>query len=54
MTVQHILLVCPTWATLRSRYLAELKTLDIRKIFNSTKGSKAAVEFILDTNNSSA
>jgi hypothetical protein len=50
MTVQHILLICSTWTTLRSRYLAELKTLDIRKILNSIKGSKAAVQFILATN----
>jgi hypothetical protein len=50
MTVHHILLICPTWTILRSRYLAELKTLDIRKILNSIKGSKAAVQFILATN----
>jgi len=49
MTVHHILLVCPIWASLRSRYLAGLKTLDIRKILNSIEGSKAAVRFVLAT-----
>ena len=50
MTVHHILLVCPTWATLRSRYLEELETSDMRKILNSTEGAKAAVQFTLATN----
>ena len=50
MTVYHILLTCPTWTTLRSRYLAKLETSDIRKILNSTEGSKAAVQFTLATN----
>ncbi len=50
MTVHHILSVCPIWATLRSRYLAELETSDMRKILNSTEGAKAAVQFTLATN----
>ena len=49
MTVHHILLVCPTWASLRSRYPAELKTPGIRKILNSAEGSKTAVRFTLAT-----
>jgi hypothetical protein len=50
ITIYYILLIYSIWTILRSRHLTELKTLDIRKILNSIKGSKAAVQFIFATN----
>jgi len=50
MTVRHTLLICPRWRELRQRYLAWLKTSDIRQLLNTPKGLKAAVRFILATN----
>ena len=50
MTVRHTLLICPRWRELRQRYLARLKTSDIRQLLNTPKGLKAAVRFILATN----
>jgi hypothetical protein len=49
MTVRHILLVCPKWRDLRQRYLAQLRTTDIRKLLNTPKGTKAVVQFTLAT-----
>ena len=50
MTVRHVLLSCPKWAALRHQYLAQLHTLDLKRILNTSEGAKAAVEFILATN----
>jgi ribonuclease HI/exonuclease III len=49
MTVRHVLLTCPKWKGNRQRYLARLKTSDIRQILNTPDGSKAAAQFILAT-----
>ena len=50
MTVRHVLLSCPTWAAQRHQYLAQLRTLDLKKVLGTPEGVKAAVEFILATN----
>jgi hypothetical protein len=50
MTVHHILLSCPTWSTLRMRILGELRTTDIRVLFNTYEGASAAIEFVLRIN----
>jgi hypothetical protein len=47
MTVQYILLSCPTWSALRMRILGELPTTDIRVLLNIYKGATAAIEFVL-------
>ena len=49
MTVYHVLLICPRWRELRQRFLAWLKTSDLRQLLNTTKGLKAVVQFTLAT-----
>jgi hypothetical protein len=50
MTVQHVLLSCPTWSALRMRILGELRTTDMRVLLNTYEGATAAIEFVLRTN----
>src|SRR5450755_2455091 len=50
MTVQHILLSCPTWSALRMRILGELRTTNMRVLLNIYEGATAAIEFVLRTN----
>ena len=49
MTVIHVLLACPSWSSLRRRFLNALRTTDIRKILGTPEGIKAAVRFTLAT-----
>ena len=50
MTVRQVLLSCPKWASQRHQYLAQFRTLDLRKVLGTPEGTRATVEFILATN----
>jgi hypothetical protein len=50
ITVYYILLFYPTWSTLRMRILGELRTTDIRVLFNTYKGATAAIKLVLRIN----
>ena len=49
MTVQHVLLVCPTWNALRQELLSKFQTTDLRKLLGERKSALAAIKFILQT-----
>ena len=49
MSVQHVLLVCPSWSALRRQLFSSPPT-DSRALLNNYKGATAAIQFVLQTN----